>query len=96
MGSECNETYNDRNHTCSTLPSREVGCKQKDDDRHGNSGYSESKFDIGLVCDNDDELNSEAEKEKEIELQESDINLPAKASALRIFSESMLSQNLTW
>ena len=72
------DTHDDRDHASRTFSACDITGQYKDQNRNRDSGDCQGEFDIFLCDDNDDKLNSEAEKEEEIEFEECNVNLIRK------------------
>lgn len=77
-------TYDDSNHSCSGFPADKEGAKGQDNNCHRNGDDGEIKLRIMLIGrDNDQKLNSKAEEEEEIKLQQRNIDLEYKQVSKR-------------
>jgi hypothetical protein len=68
-------TYNCGNHADEIFTFGAPCCQEKEDNCNGKCGDSEVEFDVCGVCHDDEELHFEAKEKKEIELEESNVNL---------------------
>lgn len=77
---ECDEIHqDDDNHARNRLASDPPRSGEEETEGDEERSCREPCFDLGSVVDRDKELNGESEEEKEIELEECDINLGAKS-----------------
>ena len=69
-------TYNDNDHANYSLSAHKPGATDQNKNGHGDGSHSKRKFNIHAGRgDQDEELHRKAQEEKEIEFQESDIDL---------------------
>lgn len=69
-------TYNDNDHANHGFSAHKPGATDQNENGHGDGSHSKRKFDIHAGRgDQDEELHRKAQEEKEIEFQESDIDL---------------------
>lgn len=76
MHSPIRLTYNDNDHAASRFPTNKPSTEGKDNDGDGNG--DDGEVELGIMAGgryDDQELDSEAEEEEEIKLQEGDVNL---------------------
>ena len=71
-------------HSKHVLPSSPECCHNEDDDCDGNSGDGNPFLSIFDVVDNNEKLYGEAQKEEEIKLQQSNVNLYTVRNCTRI------------
>ena len=76
MHSQVRLTYNNDNHAAGRFPTNKPSTEGKDNDGHGNG--NDGEVELGIMAGgrhDDQELDGETEKEKEIKLQKGDVDL---------------------